>query len=254
MSPLEAGNLTELQRVRHGFWTREGGVSDGVYTSLNCGFGSNDRHAAVAENRARAARHLGAATAGVITPYQVHGAVAITIDGPIAPDAPPRADALVTRTSGLAIGILTADCAPVLMADAEAGVVAAAHAGWRGAAAGIVESGLGAMEQMGASRARIRAAIGPCIGQPAYEVGPEFEAELMRLDPANARFFQRGASQPHFDLPAYVADRLFRAGVGSIERRTLCTYENESRFFSFRRATHRGEPDYGRQISAILLK
>ncbi|MEQ1710448.1 MAG: peptidoglycan editing factor PgeF [Hyphomicrobium sp.] len=253
--PLTADCLSEIPGIRHGFFTREGGVSSGIYKSLNCGLGSNDSRDAVMENRARVARHLGAPRSEVVTVHQTHSATAIVIDAPLARDNLPKADAIVTRTPGLVIGALAADCTPVLFADPEARVVGAAHAGWRGATGGVLEATIAAMVSAGAVQARIRAAVGPCINQSAYEVGPEFEAAVLALDAANARFFGRAtaSSRPHFDLPAYVAARLGRAGIGAIERRTPCTDRNESEFFSYRRSQRLGDPDYGRQISAIVV-
>lgn len=254
--PLQARCLADIATtVRHGFFTREGGVSPGIYTSLNCGPGSRDDRDAVIENRARAARWLGASSATVMTPHQVHSATAIIVEKPFPSSELPRADALVTKTPGLAIGALAADCTPVLFADPEARVVAAAHAGWRGALAGILEQTIVAMESIGAKRASIRAAVGPCINQAAYEVGPEFEAQFVAASPGNARYFRRlqDRARPHFDLPGYVENRLECVGLHAVERTSPCTYENESMFFSFRRATHRREADYGRQVSAILV-
>ncbi len=253
--PIEANGLNGLPGIRHGFFTRAGGVSTGPYASLNCGAGSADDPAAVRENRFRVARHLGSPGRDVATLYQVHGATALLIDSLVPREALPKADAVVTKTRGLAIGVLTADCAPVLLADPAARIVAAVHAGWRGAVAGVIEAAILAMEALGAERRRVYAAIGPSIGQGAYEVGPEFEAELRARDATNGRFFRRASvnARPSFDLPAYVAHRLESAGAGMVDRATPCTYENESDFFSFRRAHHRDEADYGRQISAILL-
>jgi polyphenol oxidase len=255
---IEAGCLDDLRDhgIRHGFFTKRGGVSDGIYGSLNCGLGSNDDPVKVLENRARVARHLGATDHQVVTLHQTHSSTALIVDQPYPPrDAVPKADAVVTRTPGLAIGALAADCNPVLFADPQAKVVAAAHAGWRGALGGIIESTIAAMESLGAQRARIRAAVGPCINQAAYEVGPEFEAEFLKASADYAVFFNRASpgSRPHFDLPGFVMMRLGRAGVGTTERVAHCTYENESKFFSFRRTTHRKEADYGRQISAIMV-
>ena len=190
-SPLEAENLKNLPGIRHGFFTRQGGVSEGIYASLNCGFGSSDDPELVAENRKRVARHLGATYEGVVTLYQEHGTTAIEVSGPVARGALPRADAVVSATPGLVIGVLAADCAPVLLADPEARVVAAAHAGWRGAVAGIIDSAIAQMERLGARRERISAAVGPCINQAAYEVGPEFEAQFLSRDPASSRLFAR---------------------------------------------------------------
>lgn len=254
--PITVGCLSDLAGIRHGFFTREGGVSDGIYASLNCGAGSSDRAAAVAENRRRVARHLGLdGGERVLTLYQVHGRLAHVADRPLARSELPRADAVVTRTPGLVIGVLTADCAPVLLADPEANVIGAAHAGWRGALDGVLESAIDAMVGLGARRERIRAALGPCINQGAYEVGPEFEDRFLEASAENARYFDRPApaARPRFDLPGYVEARLSRAGLAAVERRSDCTMAHDSRFFSFRRTTARGEPDYGRQISAIVL-
>ncbi len=245
----------DLPGIRHGFFTRDGGVSDGLYAGLNCGLGSKDDPARVRENRARVARHLGGTSSEVLTVYQVHSGTAVRADGPIPRDALPRADAVVTTVPGLVIGILTADCTPVLFADPEAKVVGAAHAGWRGAVAGIIEATVTEMEQAGARRDRICAAIGPAISQATYEVGPEFEAEVVGLDPANRDFFTRPSHEDksRFDLPGFVVRRLAALGLAAVERVSPCTYANESKFFSFRRTTHRSEPDYGRQISAIVV-
>jgi YfiH family protein len=255
LSPLQADSLSILPGIRHGFFTRQGGVSRGLYASLNCGAGSKDDAVSVIENRSRVAQHLGAFTDDVQTIYQVHSATAHVVDSLVPRETLPQADALVTRTRGLAIGILTADCAPVLFADAEAGVVGAAHAGWRGALSGVLEATVAAMEGLGADRTRIFAALGPAIGPQSYEVGPEFVASFEAADAANARFFAtpKGRKTPHFDLPSYVMARLGQLGLKHTEQHSPCTYENESMFFSFRRATHRKEPDYGRQISAIVV-
>lgn len=255
LRPLAADNLSGLPGIRHGFFGREGGVSRGIYASLNCGLGSADDREAVTENRARVARHLGGREPVVVTLHQHHSADALVIDAPLPPGGLPKADAVVTRTRGLVVGALAADCTPVLFADGEAGVVAAAHAGWRGAVGGVLEAAIRTMESIGASRARIHAAVGPCINQAAYEVGPEFEDNLVGLDAENARFFTRPApgGRAHFDLPGYVESRLTRSGLRSVERRADCTSANESRFFSYRRSQRLGEPDYGRQISAIVV-
>ena len=255
LSPLQADSLAILPGVRHGFFTRQGGVSRGLYASLNCGAGSNDDAVAVIENRARVAQHLGSFSDDVQTVYQIHSATALVVDRLTPREELGKADALVTRTRGLAVGVLTADCAPVLFADPEVGVVGAAHAGWRGALGGILEATVAAMEGLGAERQRIFAALGPAIGARAYEVGPEFVAAFEAASPDNARFFTipKGLKTPHFDLPGYVMAELGRLGLRHAERHAPCTYENESMFFSFRRATHRKEPDYGRQISAIVV-
>jgi YfiH family protein len=254
LSPLLAENMTSLSGIRHGFFTREGGVSEGIYASLNCGLGSNDDAERVLENRRRVARTLEGDGNAVVTLYQEHGTTAREVTAHPARDALPRADAVVTATPGLVIGVLTADCAPVLLADPLARVVAAAHAGWRGALEGIVESAIKEMERLGARRERIRAAVGPCIGQRAYEVGPEFEAQFLSRDAANHRFFARSSktSRPHFDLSGFVLQRLGDARILNALSLGTCTFENES-LFSYRRKTKRNEPDYGRQISAIVV-
>lgn len=253
-SPVTAEPLAPLAGVRHGFYTREGGVSTGIYASLNCGLGSRDDRALVTANRARVAGHLsGGEVDRLVTVHQVHSAVAVTIDRPFDGELP-KADAIVTRTPGLVIGALAADCAPILFADPIAAVVAAAHAGWRGALSGIGEATVAEMVRAGARRNRIVAVVGPCIGQAAYEVGPEFEREFLAADPGYARFFSRpGGGRPHFDLPGFVVARLAAQGLGSVSGAHPCTYENSNRFFSFRRATHQKEPDYGRQVSAIMV-
>jgi len=255
MPRLTTGLLNRIEGVRHAFFTRNGGVSQGIYASNNCGFGSRDDAKAVAENRARAMRRIDADPARLVTLSQVHSADVVEVKAAWRREDAPRADAMVTSVPGIALGILTADCAPVLFADAEARVVGAAHAGWRGALSGVLEATVAAMVGIGARREAIRAAVGPTINQPAYEVGPEFEAEFLAADSAYARFFSRpnAEAKPRFDLPGFVTHRLERLGLAGIERQTRCTYENESEFFSYRRATHRKEPDYGRQISAIVV-
>jgi YfiH family protein len=255
LQPIEARSLASLPGIRHGFFTRVGGVSEGLHASLNCGPGSADAPASIAENRARVARHLGGHHADVATIYQVHSGDAVAIDAPVDPGARPKADAIVTRTPGLVIGILTADCAPVLFADPVAGVVGAAHAGWRGAVGGVLEATVAAMEKLGAERQRIVAAIGPAINQVSYEVGPEFEEALLKSCATNEMFLARNTphGRAHFDLPAFVGMRLETSGVGQVERQSVCTYANESLFFSYRRSQHRSEGDYGRQISAIVV-
>jgi len=249
-SPL----LADLPGVRHAFFTRQGGVSEGLFESLNVGVGSGDDPARVAENRARAAAALGGEVAALATCYQIHSAVAVVAEAPFAER--PWADAVVTRTPGLICGALAADCAPVLLADPEARIVAAVHAGWRGAVAGVVGSAVDAMISLGADRARISAAVGPCIGPASYEVGLEFLEAFAAADPANARFFAPGAQPAKrlFDLPAYVLSRLAAAGVGRAEWIGRDTLTEETWFFSNRRAVHRGEGDYGRLLSAIMLE
>jgi hypothetical protein len=255
-SPIHAPRLAALPGLAHGFFTRSGGVSEGHYGSLNCGAGSKDAPDRVTENRARVARSLGTTPERLLSAFQVHSARAIVADGPWPGGRRPEADALATAVPGLALGVLTADCAPVLFADPDARVIAVAHAGWRGAIAGVLESAVVAMEGLGASRSRIVAALGPTIGRDSYEVGPELEAEFRARDPASSRFFHRRSegARPRFDLPAYVLAALGGLGLGHVESVAACTYLNEGDFFSFRRTTHRGEPDYGRQISAIVLR
>ncbi len=252
---LTAAALANLGSIRHGFFTRHGGVSDGVYSSLNCGLGSKDNPSSIAENRSRVAAHLGAEAHNLVTLHQSHTAIALVVNKPFAPNAIPKADALVTRTPGLVVAALAADCAPVLFADQQINVVAAAHAGWRGAIGGILEATIAAMESLGSHRKRIRACVGPCINQSDYEVGPEFEKQVLNADHQSASFFAtpHGKSRVHFDLPSFVAHRLALAGVVEIERQSLCTYANDDLFFSYRRNVHQGKSDYGRQISAIVV-
>ena len=245
---IHAGCLTG---VPHGFLGRRGGVSTGILAGLNVGTGSSDEREAIAENRKLA---IGAVLPGaeLATVHQVHSAEAVYVAEPWAHDARPRADAMATDRPGLLLGILTADCAPVLLADSEAGVVGAAHAGWRGALAGITDSAVAAMEGIGARRGRIAAAIGPCIAMPSYEVDQAFRDRFVAEDAANDRFFSTSASGAlHFDLPAYVRHRLLAAGIDEVETIHLDTYSSPDRFYSYRRASHLGEPDYGRQISLI---
>ena len=245
---LCASSLSAIDGVRHGFFTRQGGVSSGLYASLNCGPGSRDQADNVVENRARVAELLGAEPGKLITVFQKHSADAAIAEAPWS-GTPPEADAIVTKTPRLAIGVLTADCAPVLLCDGTAKVIGAAHAGWKGSLGGIIEATVEAMRNLGAKPERIVAAIGPSISQDAYEVGTEFVERFVAEEPASTSFFinDEGTGEPHFDLPAYVGQRLARAGVGH------CTYCEETRLFSHRRSQHHGEEDYGRQISAILL-
>lgn len=239
--------------VPHGFLGRRGGVSTGVYAGLNVGLGSDDDPAAITENRHRATEAV-LPGGRLVSVFQVHSADAVTVAEPWDDDARPHADALVTDRPGFALGIVTADCAPVLLADVAAGVVGAAHAGWKGAIGGVTDATLAAMERLGARRERVVAAIGPCIARASYEVDDGFARRFEAADPANERFFAPGKPGHHqFDLEAYVAHRLAIAGVTRIAALGLDTYADESRFFSFRRATHRAEPTYGRQISIIGL-
>ncbi len=252
---FKAPHLADLDGMEHGFFTRQGGVSEGIYASLNCGTGSRDPTEHVAENRARAARLLGTDPGKLATVYQKHSNIAVAADKPWDEDKRPEADALVTATLGLAIGILTADCAPVLLCDPDARVIGAAHAGWRGAFSGIAEATVEAMAGLGADPANIRAAIGPAISRGAYEVGEDYKAKFLNSEPDSEIFFATddGSGEPHFDLPGYVAERLARAGVAEALDLAICTYYEEPRLFSCRRSQHHGEDDYGRQISAIVL-
>ena len=247
--------LNDVNHIRHGFFTREGGASEGIYASLNCGPGSNDSPEAVAENRARTMSMLELPPDALTTVHQCHSATAVMVDGPFAAEQAPKADAMVTTRRALALGILTADCAPVLFADRRGNVVGAAHAGWRGAVGGVLDNTLTLMEQAGARRKDIVAAIGPCIGQRSYEVGPEFPAPFLAEDPSNGDFFCASARDGHhlFDLPGYVARKLSRLGLSDVTRVPADTFRDETRFFSYRRAVLRREPDYGRQLSAIVL-
>ncbi|MDH3580700.1 MAG: peptidoglycan editing factor PgeF [Hyphomicrobiales bacterium] len=251
---IEAKSLAEIENLRHGFFTRDGGVSDGIYASLNCGLGSSDVTDKVMENRRRVEACLGSVD-HLVTPYQCHSADVVVTDGPWRREDLPRADGIVTNTPGLAIGVSTADCVPVLFAEPAAGIVGAAHAGWRGALAGVLEATISSMQGLGAARCAITAAIGPAISQTAYEVGEEFERNFINENAQNERFFTREApsSRAHFDLTGYVASRLENAAIGKVEDLKTCTYREENRLFSYRRATHRAESDYGRQISAILV-
>lgn len=247
---IEALRASVLAGTPHGFLTRRGGVSVGVAAGLNVGLGSGDDAAAVAQNRRLAAAAI-LPGARLVTVYQVHSPDAVVVEEPWNESERPRADALVTRRRGILLGIVTADCAPVLLADREAGVVGAAHAGWKGAHGGVIESTVAAMERLGARRAAIAAAVGPCIAQRSYEVGADFRE---RFPAGDARFFGPGrAGRFQFDLEGLVARRLADAGIATVERLGLDTYADEERFFSYRRATHRDEGNYGRQFSLIGL-
>ena len=252
---IQATSLSTCTNIRHAFFTRGGGVSEGIYESLNGGIGSNDAPDRVRENRARMASVLGVAPTHFVTCYQVHSPDVIVAETPWTRENAPRADAIVTRMPGLAIGASTADCGPILFADAEAGAIGAAHAGWKGALTGVLEATIAAMEKLGAQRGRIRAALGPMIRQPNYEVGAEFVQRFTAVDDANARFFAPATRPDHamFDLPGYIRSRLERAEINSVEDLGLCTYADPARFFSYRRTTHRAEPDYGRHVNAIAL-
>ncbi len=253
MSGVEVIRAAALDGVAHGFLGRRGGVSSGVHAGLNVGPGSDDAPEAVAENRRRATEAVSPGTA-LVTLYQVHSPDAVAVVEPFADRLRPHADALVTNRPGLALGILTADCAPVLFADREAEVVGAAHAGWKGAIGGVTDATLSLMESLGARRERIIAAVGPCIARASYEVDAGFFRRFVEESPENERFFVDGRAGRHqFDLEAYVVHRLAAAGVRTIEALGLDTYADPEQFYSYRRATHRGEPDYGRQISIIAL-
>ena len=248
LDPIQA---EPLRGIAHGFFTREGGVSTGLYASLNGGPGSGDAAEAVAENRARIARALGAGA--LVSVHQIHGDRVEHVTAPW--DGPrPKADAMVTDRPGIALAVLTADCAPVLLADRAAGVVGAAHAGWKGALAGVLEAAVDAMAALGAERGRITAAVGPTISQRAYEVGPEFVEAFIDEDRAYGRFFAGGrGDRAMFDLPGFCLHRLRAAGIAEAGWTGHCTYADETRFYSYRRATHRGEADYGRLVAAIAL-
>ena len=253
MNPIQPYRARALAGIPHGFLGRAGGVSTGILAGLNVGLGSTDDRSAIAENRRRAVEAV-LPGAQLVTVHQVHSAEAVIVTEPFPDDARPPVDAIVTDRPGLLLGILTADCAPVLLADVQAGVVGAAHAGWKGALHGVTDATIAAMEKLGAARDRIVAAIGPCIARASYEVDDAFARRFEEADPANERFFFAGrAGHQQFDLEAYVAARLATAGIGRVEALGLDTYADEKAFFSFRRATHRGEPDYGREISLIGL-
>ncbi len=251
---ITAENLA-LGGIRHAFFTRQGGVSGGLYSSLNGGLGSHDSAVHIAENRARMAMALGVEPHCLLTAYQNHSPDVLVADAPWPAQTRPRADAVVTHTPGLAVGVTTADCGPILLADPRAGVIGAAHAGWRGALAGIVEAVIEAMQRLGAERSEIRAAVGPMIRQANYEVGPDLIARFTAEDAANNRFFAPAPRDGHalFDLAGYIRERLARAGISQVDDLGLCTYADPARFFSFRRSTHRAEADYGRHVNAIVL-
>src|SRR5262245_7393702 len=252
---LQSASLSAQPGIRHAFFTRAGGVSGGLYASLNGGIGSDDVPAHVAENRARMAAAVGVSAEQLITAYQVHSPTVVTAEKPWDMNARPKADAIVTRVPGLAVAVTTADCGPILFADPVAGVIGAAHAGWRGAFAGVAGATIAAMEMLGADRTRMVAALGPMIRQMNYEVGPEFVTQFRAADAANERFFQPATRAGHalFDLAGYIAARIAAAGISRIEDVTRCTYAEPATFFSYRRSVHRGEADYGRHLSAIAL-
>jgi polyphenol oxidase len=250
--PVLTSKLLDVAGVRHAFFTRNGGVSEGVYASLNVGLGSRDAPDAIVENRRRCAAHFGAEA--IVTAYQVHSALALPTSGPW-PASPPQADGVVSATTGVVCGALAADCAPVLLVDPTARVVAACHAGWKGALTGIVEAAIARMESLGAQRGRLHAAVGPCIGPASYEVGLEFLDRFVAADTAYGRFFAAGpsADKRMFDLPGFVLGRLGAAGVEACEWIGHDTCADAAQFFSNRRAFKQGEPDYGRLLSAIMI-
>lgn len=253
---LTIGPLNALPGLRHAFFTRKGGVSQGIYASLNCGLGSKDEPERVRENRRRVLVELELEDAPLLTPYQIHSADVAVVEEAWADGEAPRADALVTDKRGLALGVASADCVPVLLADAKAGVIGAAHAGWRGALAGVTDATLEAMTGLGARRDRIIAGIGPAINQRSYEVGAEFPKPFLEQDLANQCFFCPGARAGHhlFDIKGYVARRLAQAGVSQVQCLPSDTCAEEERFFSYRRACLTGERDYGRSLSVIALE
>ena len=249
---LEILTADSLSPLRHGFFTRRGGASSGVFSGLNCGAGSSDQSEIVSINRARVAEAMQVAPDHLITVHQVHSADVVPVTEPLS--ARPRADAMVTATPGMALAVLTADCQPVLFADSNAQVIGAAHAGWRGTLDGVLEATIDAMESLGARREAITAVIGPSISQAAYEVGPEFLDTFLAENPGNGRFFANGRGDRYqFDLPAYGLHRLRSAGVDRAEWTRHCTYSDPDRFYSYRRSVHAGEADYGRLISVIRL-
>jgi polyphenol oxidase len=253
VSPI-THRLFSNTNIQHAFFTRVGGVSEGIYAGLNVGSGSNDDPSLVRENRRRAAAHFGHEAAQIVIPWQVHSPDVVIVDGPF-PGEKPQADGIATSMPGVIVGVVTADCGPILFADEEARIVGAAHAGWKGALYGVLENTIKAMEKLGAERNRIKAVLGPSISQPNYEVSAGYRANFTEQDPAYARFFAPSEKQGHsmFDLRGFTLLQLERAGVEAAMTPD-CTYADEANFFSYRRTTHRGEPDYGRQLSAISIR
>jgi len=251
---LQAKTLSAQPGIRHGFFTREGGVSDGIYASLNGGTGSSDTPERVVENRKRMATALGCTPDRFLTAYQIHSPEVVIAEGAWPQDQRPKADAIVTKVNGLAIGVTTADCGPVLLADAKARVIGAAHAGWRGAVTGVIEAAIAAMEKLGAQKNNIVIALGPMISQKNYEVGEDLVARFKSENPANEKFFTPSSRSGHamFDLPGYIVARIARSGI-ACENIAQCTYGDPARFYSYRRSTHLNEPDYGRHINSIVL-
>jgi YfiH family protein len=255
LSPIEGDSLSELPGIRHGFFNRVGGVSKGLYRGLNAGYYSLDRREDIAENRRRVAEHLGLPADRLASPRQVHGIRVETLTKPWPDMQPPEADAVVTAETGVAIGVATADCAPVLFAAPKAGVIGAAHAGWRGALEGVLPATLAAMQRLGADPSDVTVVVGPTISQEHYEVSADFRSRFLAADPTFDAFFLEGARAGHFqfDLPGFIVDRLGGLGLRTVVDLSLCTYADEDWFYSYRRATHRSEADYGRQISVIAL-
>ncbi|MBV8889974.1 MAG: peptidoglycan editing factor PgeF [Alphaproteobacteria bacterium] len=253
---ITLGALNQHPAIRHAFFGRQGGVSGGLFASLNCGFGSGDAAENVARNRAIAMARLGLAADALVTCRQVHSAEVIIVERPWRREEAPRADGMATARPGIALGILAADCAPVLLADPEAKVVGGAHGGWRGALGGVLDATVAAMEGLGAARGRIHAGIGPCIAQRSYEVGPEFPLRFAGEHPENARFFVPARREGHFlfDLGGYIAARLMRIGIAEVQRAPHDTVAEDDRFFSYRRACLRGEHDYGRALASIAIE
>lgn len=251
---IKSTALSGVDGVAHGFFTRQGGHSTGIYASKNTGLGADEDKAVVLKNRRIVAEALGAKE--VLTPYQYHSAVVLPVDQPWSNKSPPKADGLVTRQKGLAIAVNTADCTPVIFADTKSSVIGIAHSGWKGTVGGVLEATITAMEALGAKASDIVVAIGPTISQANYEVGPEFVEQFLTDNPDSKKFFIASERENHcmFDLPGCVRERLDRCGLKRVENLALCTYADEHRFFSYRRMTHRGEIDYGRQMSAVCLK
>jgi YfiH family protein len=253
---LESPLLSSVPGIRHAFFTRVGGVSSGIYAGLNGGLGSNDEPAKVQENRRRMAAALDVAPEKLLTLHQIHSPDVVVATEPWASTSRPKGDAMVTKVSGIALGVTAADCGPVLMVDPKARVIGAAHAGWKGALLGVLEATIDAMERQGASRGNVVVGIGPMLHQRNYEVGMEFVARFEEADADNVRFFASASRNGHamFDLPGYIRARLSAAGVLIVDDIDLCTYADEDSFYSYRRATHRREPDYGRHVHAIVLE
>lgn len=250
---IKAQNLESIGGIKHGFFTRNGGHSAGIYSSLNTGLGADEDSDTVLKNRRVVANQLGASD--VITPYQYHSNVVLVVEKPWDWQSPPKADALVTNKPSIAIAVNTADCTPVIFLDLSGDTIGVAHSGWKGTVGGVLEATVAAMESIGAKRSNIVAAIGPTISQANYEVGPEFFEQFVSDNPKSADLFIPSIKEHHwmFDLPRCVEQRLISLGLAGIENTNLCTYADEGRFFSYRRMTHRGEPDYGRQMSAVVI-